>query len=146
MFPQYDYYGVTKYYVQIDWMVGNLPWLKFAYHSGESGHLKGIHRTQLLVAMLSNKGYTFLHLKGIKDKITQQFVATTPLEATELFGSFFGDCTEEDLHSFASTHHFLKSNSTEESYVEIIESYLKILRISKARIPLVLQDYENENS
>tara|TARA_R110000824_G_scaffold391862_1_gene589945 strand:- start:80 stop:940 length:861 start_codon:yes stop_codon:yes gene_type:complete len=146
MFPQYDHYGVTKYYVQIDWMIGNLPWLKFAYHSGESGQLKGIHRTQLLVAMLSNKGYTFLHLKGIKDKITQQFVATTPTEAAKLFSSAFGECVEEDLYSFISTHHFLKSHSTEKEYAEIIKSYLKILRISKAQIPFVLQNYENANS
>ena len=127
-------------------MIGNLPWLKFAYHSGESGQLKGIHRTQLLVAMLSNKGYTFLHLKGIKDKITQQFVATTPTEAAKLFSSAFGECVEEDLYSFISTHHFLKSHSTEKEYAEIIKSYLKILRISKAQIPFVLQNYENANS
>ena len=65
MFPQYDYYGQRESYVQIDWMIGSLPWLKFAYHSGESGTLKGMHRTQLMVAMLSNKGYTFNHLSLI---------------------------------------------------------------------------------
>ena len=146
MFPQYDYHGQTNHSVQIDWMIGSLPWLKFAYHSGESGSLKGMHRTQLLVAMLSNKGYTFMHINGIKDKETQYLVATTPKEATELFSVFFGDCIEDDLCSFISTHHFLKTYSNTEEYKKIIKTYLKILKTSKAEIPMILKDYENVNA
>ena len=146
MFPQYDHYGVTKYYVQIDWMIGNLPWLKFAYHSGESGQLKGIHRTQLLVAMLSNKGYTFLHLKGIKDKQTQEFVATTPEDAVELFNVLFGKFARDDLHNFLSIHYYLKQYSSKEEYKSIIKSYLQILKTSRAKMPMILQDFENENT
>ena len=48
MFPQYDRFGQTKENVQIDWMVGDLPWLQFAYHSGESGNLKGMHRLEIM--------------------------------------------------------------------------------------------------
>jgi hypothetical protein len=138
MFPQYDYYGQTKQYVQIDWMIGNLPWLKFAYHSGESGTLKGLHRTQLMVAMLSNKGFTFSHLHGIKNKQTQEFVATSPDEAIALFSQLFGKFTRDDFHNFMSIHHFLKRYSSKEEYKEIIKSYLRILEISKAKVPIIL--------
>jgi hypothetical protein len=75
----------NKKYVQIDWMIGNLPWLKFSYHSGESGDLKGLHRTQLMVAMLSNKGYTFSHLHGIKNKKLKNLLLKLQEQAVELF-------------------------------------------------------------
>jgi len=146
MFPQYDYYGQRPHQVQVDWMVGDLPWLEFAYHSGESGDLKGMHRTQLMVAMLSNKGYTFIHLKGIKDKQTQEFMATTPKEAIELFSCLFGKFVRDDFHNFMSIHYYLKLYSSKEEYKEIIKSYLEILRISKAKIPIVLKGFEYENS
>jgi len=146
MFPQYDRFGQTKEYVQVDWMIGHLPWLQFAYHSGESGILKGMHRTQLMVAMLSNKGYTFLHLKGIKNKSTQKFVATTPEEAVSLFSDLFGDLATEDFYSFIRLHHFLKLYSSKEEYEKIIESYLKILKISNAIIPACLKGYLDETA
>lgn len=146
LFPQYDRFGQINEYVQVDWMVGNLPWLKFAYHSGESGNLKGLHRTQLMVAMLSNKGYTFSHLHGIKNKETQEFVATAPEEAVRLFSDLFGQLTAEDFHSFVRLHHFLEAYSSKEEYKEIIKSYLRILEISKAQIPNVFQEFKHENS
>lgn len=147
MFPQYDYYGQTKHCVQIDWMVGDLPWLKFAYHSGETGgHLKGLHRTQLMVAMLSTKGYTFIHLNGIKCKETQNMVANNPAEAIRLFNELFGDFVRDDFHDFITLHHFLKRYSPEQEYEEIIKSYLRILNISKAKIPAGLEVYLDENS
>jgi hypothetical protein len=146
MFPQYDYYGQKDTYVQIDWMVGDLSWLKFAYHSGESGSLKGLHRTQLMVAMLSNKGYTFSHLHGIKEKKTNKFVATTPEQAIDLFSSLFGKLNRDDFHNFLRLHHFLELYSSKEEYEEIIKSYLKILDLAKARKPMVLSGFENENS
>ena len=139
MFPQYDRFGFTKHYVQVDWMIGRLPWLAFAYHSGESGNLKGMHRTQLMVAMLSCKGYTFSHLHGIKNKETQDFVATSPDEAITLFSDLFGDFVRDDFHDFITLHHFLKRYSTPKEYRDIIKSYLKILKTSSATIPLDLQ-------
>ena len=142
MFPQHDYYGVTDRYVQIDWMIGSLPWLKFAYHSGESGDLKGLHRTQLMVAMLSNKGYTFSHLHGIKNKQTQKFVATTPDEAVGLFCSLFGNLEKDDFHNFLRLHHFLELYSSKEEYENIINSYIKILKLAKAKTPLALKQFE----
>jgi len=146
MFPQYDYYGQRPHCVQVDWMVGNLPWLKFAYHSGESGNLKGMHRTQLMVAMLSNKGHTFVHLKGIKEKESQKFTATTPEEAIVLFSNLYGNFTRDDFHNFITLHHFLKLYSSKQEYDEIIKSYLKILTTSRAKIPNILQKFHNENT
>ena len=147
MFPQYDYYGQTNHYVQIDWMVGNLPWLKFAYHSGETGgHLKGMHRTQLMVAMLSAKGYTFMHLNGIKNKETQEMISSTPEEAIGLFNELYGNLIRDDFHNFITLNHFLKRYSSKEEYEKIIKSYLKILKTSKAKIPVDLEEYLDEDS
>ena len=146
MFPQYDYYGIRESYVQIDWMIGDLSWLKFAYHSGETGSLKGLHRTQLMVAMLSSKGYTFSHLHGIKDKKTQKFVATNPAQAIDLFSNLFGRFEIDDFYSFVRLHHFLQLYSSKEEYEEIIKSYLNILDKSKAKTPLVLREFKYENS
>jgi hypothetical protein len=146
LFPQYDRFGQVNEYVQIDWMIGNLSWLKFAYHSGESGSLKGMHRTQLMVAMLSNKGYTFSHLHGIKNKKTQEFVAITPSQAVNLFSDLFGKFVRDDFHNFFSLHYFLKKYSPLGEYKEIIKSYLKILTTSKAKTPEVLEGFKHESS
>jgi hypothetical protein len=146
MFPQYDYYGIRESYVQIDWMIGNLPWLKFSYHSGESGSLKGLHRTQLMVAMLSYKGFTFSHLHGIKNKQTQVFVAKTPAEAVQLFSQLYGNFDADDFHNFLRIHHFLEKYCSEEEYGKIIRSYLKILDSAKAKTPVVLRRFKYENS
>ena len=48
--------------VQIDVNVGDVDWLEFAYYSSTyKGNVKGLHRTQLMLAMFANKGYTFSH-------------------------------------------------------------------------------------
>ncbi len=140
LFPQFDKYSQINKYVQIDWMVGDLQWLKFAYHSNESGGLKGLHRTQLIVAMASAKGYTFLHTKGIKEKFNHNFVAQTPEQAVALFSKLYGPMQMEQADTYNSLHEFLKNNSTPEEYTAAIHSYLRILRISKADIPLDLKD------
>lgn len=143
LFPQFDRYGQTKEFVQIDWMVGDVDWLTFAYHSGDHAPLKGLHRTQLLVAMASAKGYTFLHTKGIKNKYDNVFVATKPEEAISLFSQLYGEMNINDTINYHALHSYLKSNSTKEEYKAAIESYLRILRISRATIP---KDLEDENS
>jgi len=145
LFPQYDRLGRLNESVQIDWMVGNLPWLKFAYHSGEGGELKGMHRTQLMVAMLSHKGYTFMHLNGIKDKKTQEFVATTPEQATALFCKLYGKFEKDDFYSFFRLHTFLEKYSSPQEYEEVIKTYLHILKTSKAAVPYQLKGFADEN-
>jgi len=139
MFPQFDQYGQLSQYVQVDWMVGNLPWLKFAYHSAERGELKGMHRTQLLVATFATQGYTFLHTKGVKHKATNVFVATTPDEALDLLSGLFAPIEIEDTHTYENLHSFLERHTSKEDYSNIIKSYRRILTISKAKIPSNLE-------
>ena len=52
----------------------------------------------------------------------------------------------DDFHNFLRLHHFLELYSSKEEYEQIIKSYLKILDLAKARKPLVLNGFENENS
>ena len=143
LFPQFDQYGQINKFVQVDWMVGNIKWLKFAYYSNETTDLKGLHRTQLIVAMASAKDYTFIHTKGIKDKTNHNFVATTPEQAIDLFSKLYGPMEIKETNSYSSLHAYLKNNSTIEEYRKAIESYLRILKISNAIIP---KDLKNENS
>ena len=135
MVPQYDIYGQTKHYVQIDWMVGNIEWLRFAYHSAEKEGLKGMHRTQLLVAMFSSKGYTFLHNKGVKEKGASSYIVTTPIQALELISKLYGQVSNDDVDTYSKLHTYLKQNANKEDYQKVIESYKRILTISKAPIP-----------
>jgi len=146
MFPQYDSFGQMSECVQIDWMVGNLSWLRFAYHSAETGDLKGMHRTQLLVAMFSAKGYTFLHNKGVKEKGASAYIVTTPDQAVELISNLYGKVEERDIYKYTDLHSYLKRSATVEDYSKVIEIYKRILTISKAVIPLNLQDNISENS
>lgn len=145
LFSQYDYYGERNHGVQIDWMIGDLPWLKFAYHSSETGQMKGLHRTQLIVAMLSAKGYTFSHTTGIKDKDSNSFVATTPKEARDLLTKLYGSITPEDLENYKNLHSYLEYNSSPEDYKSAIQCYIRILTVSKARIPMNIRGLIDEN-
>ena len=71
-FPQYKKEGEkdSEKKVQIDLNVGDLEWLKFSYYSDKYSekNVKGLHRTQLIVALLANKDYTFYHNLGVKNK------------------------------------------------------------------------------
>ncbi len=110
MFPQYDNYGQINKYVQIDWMVGDLPWLKFAYHSGESGSLKGMHRTQLMVAMLSNKGYTFSALhRDKKKKLIKSLWQQHQRKQLPYLIKLFGTICRWIFIILLDSHHFLKN-------------------------------------
>jgi len=146
MFPQYDKLGQTSESVQIDWMVGNLSWLRFAYHSAETGSLKGLHRTQLLVAMFSAKGYTFLHSKGVKEKGANSYVVTTPEQALDLISNLYGKVDETEIYKYTDLHSYLQRSATAEDYSKVIETYKRILMVSKAEVPLNLRDDVSENT
>jgi len=140
LFPQFDRYGQINKYVQIDWMVGDIRWLKFSYHSNETTGLKGLHRTQFIVAMAAAKGYTFIHTKGIKNKTTHEFVAHTPEQAVSLFSDLYGPLDLATTNKYSSLHSYLKNNSTKEEYEAVIKTYLNILSTTKAIIPKDLKD------
>ena len=129
--------------VQIDINVGDIDWLKFAYYSSVySGNVKGLHRTQLLVALFKNKGYIFSHNYGVKNKDTQEVEAKTPTQAIELLNKLYGaDFSNEILENYFSIIESLKKNLSEQDLNRVYDIYLKILDSTRADIPEDLQDY-----
>ena len=129
--------------VQIDINVGDIDWLKFAYYSSVySGNVKGLHRTQLLVALFKNKGYIFSHNYGVKNKDTQEVEAKTPTQAIELLNKLYGaDFSNEILENYFSIIEALKKNLSEQDLNRVYDIYLKILDSTRADIPEDLQDY-----
>ena len=94
-FPQFNEAGEQQEIgIQIDWMVGNLEWLTFSYFSDvvpkDEEYIKGLHRTQLLLALFLVKDHSFGHTSGVTDKATGEIVASTPKEARKLLGSLYG--------------------------------------------------------
>lgn len=142
--PQYSEAGEQlDRNVQIDINVGDVDWLKFAYYSSVySGNVKGLHRTQLLVALFANKGYIFSHNYGVKNRDTQEVEAKTPSEAIELLNKLYkADFTPEILENYFSVMEALKSNLSEQDLNRVYDIYLKILDSTRADIPEDLQDY-----
>ena len=129
--------------VQIDINVGDIDWLKFAYYSSVySGNVKGLHRTQLLVALFANKGYIFSHNYGVKNRDTQEIEAKSPTEAIELLNKLYkADFTSEILENYFSVMEALKNNLSEQDLNKVYDIYLKILDSTRADIPEDLQDY-----
>ncbi len=146
--PQYSEAGEQlDKNVQIDINVGDVDWLKFAYYSSVyAGNVKGLHRTQLLVALFANKGYIFSHNYGVKNKDTQEVEASTPAQAIELLNKLYKtDFTSEILENYFSVMDALKSSLSEQDLNRVYDIYLKILDSTRADIPEDLQDYWIKN-
>ena len=135
-FPQYDIDGQpTGDYIQIDWMVGDIDWLRWAYYShGEEG-LKGLHRTQLIVACFSSFGMTFNHFSGIKTKGGTEWEITSPSEAIDQLSQKFGDLTIKQTETFRDLHSWLLENASKDDYVDVATRYSKIIKLAKAELP-----------
>ena len=73
-------------------------------------------------------------------------ISSTPEEAIGLFNELYGNLIRDDFHNFITLNHFLKRYSSKEEYEKIIKSYLKILKTSKAKIPVDLEEYLDEDS
>lgn len=133
--------------VQLDLMVGNQKWLAFSYYSDVyAGNVKGLHRTQLLLAAYAHKGYTFVHGSGIKNKETNEVVANTPEEAVQLLNDIYGfNITPDILQNYFKFRPYLEENIPTEDYNGIIDRFLKILDSTRADIPDDLQQYWVEN-
>jgi len=143
-FPQYDEQGnKTEMYVQIDVNVGNVDWLSFAYHSAVyKGNVKGLHRTQLLVALFSYKGYTFSHNYGVKNKETQEIVANSPDQAIELLNELYGmELTPKSIGDYFTLMKEMKRKIPSVDLHAVFDSYLKILDSTRADVPEELQQY-----
>lgn len=141
-FPQYNSSGKTDKLVQVDLMIGSLDWLKFSYYSDSYGKgISGLHRTQFLVALFLNKGYTFSHNMGIKDKETGKFVVKTPKEAVQLLNRLYGtDFTEDVLANYWKLQKFIHDNLNEDEIDKIKGIYLKLLDKIRTDIPEDLRD------
>lgn len=148
-FPQVTKYGEQLgHYVQIDLNFGDADWLKFTYYSNETDpntNIKGLHRTQLILHMFSYKGYTMSHNYGIKDKATQEIVATTPAEAIKILNDLYKlDLTEEKLNTYKKVKEAVDSLNNEVK-TGIYNMYLKTLDSTRCDIPHDLQNYWWDN-
>lgn len=136
-FEQHDDNGPTGEFVQIDWMVGDIDWLRWSYYShGEQG-LKGLHRTQFLVALFSEIGYTFSHFSGIKEKKTSEWTITSPEDALQLLSEHYGMVTHSQTQTFAQLHSWLLKSKAS-LYSAVVTRYKEILRVQKESVPNVL--------
>ena len=143
-FPQFDENNEeVGDNVQIDVNVGDIDWLEFAYYSSTyKGIVKGLHRTQLMLAMFANKGYTFSHNYGVKDKETQEIVANNPKQAIELLNREYNiDLDLSTLSDYFKLIEILRTNLSREELEGILNRYIKILDYTRVDIPEDLQDY-----
>lgn len=144
-FPQYDEEGNSlEIGVQIDWMVGNLEWLKFSYFSGEypeNSNVKGLHRTQLLLSMLQAIGLSFNHVSGVTDKETGKVVARNSDQVRKLLDKRAGiSISQNEMEDYYDLHDALKNQASKEIYDTAIDIYFKILDRTRADIPDNLQN------
>jgi len=145
---QYDEFGdETNKTVQIDINVGNPKWLKFSYYSSTyKGNVKGLHRTQLLVALFDYKGKMFKHAQGVLDRETREVEAKTPEEVLELINKLYNiNLTQNTLDDYFKLIDYLKKNLSQDDLYGIYDKYLKILDSTRADIPEDLQQYWIEN-
>ena len=146
-FPQYDPSGTQlDKHVQIDINVGDLDWLKFSYFSkGYSGNIKGLHRTQLLVALFTNKGLSFNHNQGVKDK-QGNILAKNPQQVLDLLNKIYNiDISQDIIYDYSELMDYLQSHLSETQLHSIYDIYLKILDSTRADIPQHLQSYWIKN-
>ena len=146
-FPQFDSSGnELDKHVQIDINVGDLDWLKFSYYSkGYTGNIKGLHRTQLLVALFKNKDLIFNHNLGVKDK-EGNVLAKNPQQVLDLLNKTYGtEISEDILYDYSELMDYLQANLSGTELNSIYDIYLKILDSTRADIPQHLQDYWVKN-
>lgn len=144
-FPQYGPNGeLLNKNVQIDINIGNVDLLKFAYYSDsypEGDKVKGLHRTQLIVSLFKNKGLTFSHNVGVKDKETGKVVADTPKKIVALLNELYNfEITEEIMSNFYKFQEFLEKNLSKEDLDKVYGTYLRILDHTRCDIPRTLEN------
>jgi hypothetical protein len=162
LFPQISDSGEQQDIgIQIDWMLGNLDWLTFAYFSDapskDQEMLKGLHRTQLILSLLGVKGYSFQHAKGIYRKGTKEKVVSSPQEALELIEKIYeAPISTEEMRNFNSLYNWIEANLSESDKTEVFRYYLKILDRTRGNkdpvtgeqcghIPVELEDFWRQN-
>ena len=117
--------------VQIDWMVGNIDWLTFSYFSDAPSDdeplLKGLHRTQLIHALILAKNHSFSHTDGVTNKKTGETVAFSKEEILDLLGELYRNTvTLEDTLNFNTLYDWMKGLD-ESDRNQALRAYLIIL-------------------
>lgn len=145
MFPQLDPAGKpVGTGVQIDWMVGNLAWLRFSYYSAarpEGSNVKGLHRTQLMLAAFQVADLSFNHISGVKDKSTGQVIAQDPDQALTILSKRLGfKLSQSDAEDYYKLNKILKAKMKPADYDRLLDIYFKILDSTRADIPDDLQE------
>jgi len=150
-FPQYNEkgYKIGKG-VQIDINIGDLNWLRFSYHSETyESNVKGLHRTQLMVALFANKKRTFRHGTGVVNIQTGEYEAVSPENAIDLLNKLYNFKTnkldKDIIGNFFKLHTFLIKNLSIQELHNIYDIYLRILDSTRTDIPEDLQSYWIEN-
>lgn len=133
--------------VQIDVNIGAPEWLAFSYYSEPyQGNVKGLHRTQLLVALSVNKGKVFRHELGVLDKETRELLAQHPEQFRDLLSQLYNLPFDLDtMNNFHKLHDFIKRRLSPNDYTNTIDIYLRILDSTRTDIPDELVDYWTKN-
>ena len=144
LFPQYNPDGTqVGIGVQIDWMVGDIEWIKFSYYSSSypvGSNVKGLHRTQLMLAAFQVANLSFNHTSGVKDKDTGLIIATTPEEAlVELNSRLKTHITISDAAEYYKLQSILEDELRADRYSLMLDTYFKILESTRCDIPDNLQ-------
>ena len=125
--------------VQIDWMVGDLKWLQFSYFSAAYpawSNVKGLHRTQLMLAAFQVANMSFNHGSGVKDKSTGKIIAIEPNQALEVLSSALGfKILQHITEDYYKLHDILKTNMKTTDYNMLVNVYFKILDSTRTDIP-----------
>jgi hypothetical protein len=145
LFPQFNSAGENLGAgVQIDWMIGDLNWLKFSYHSAaypKGSNVKGLHRTQLMLSAFQVAHLSFNHVTGVKDKETGEVIASDPDQALQVLGERLGfKITQADAEDYYKLNKLFKAKMRPADYDTMINIYFKILDSTRADIPDDLQD------
>jgi hypothetical protein len=139
--PQGEHLGIG---VQIDWMIGDIEWLEFSYHSAaypEQSNVKGLHRTQLMLAAFQVAGLSFSHIGGVKDKDTGEVIARNPAQALGILSKRLGfNIKPTDAEDYYKLHALLKAKMQPADYNTLLNIYFKILDSTRADIPDDMQD------
>ena len=140
LFPQYSEKGTpTGDGVQIDWMAGDIEWLKFSYYSSaypEDSNVKGLHRTQLMLSAFQVAGLSFGHVDGVKDKETREVLATTPVEALTVLSERLGfTVTHQDAENYYTLYTLLAEKLDPDQKHRLLCTYFKILDSTRVDIP-----------
>lgn len=144
LYPQFDVHGrPLGTGVQIDWMVGDLDWLRFSYYSAAyaaDSNVKGLHRTQLMLAAFQVADLSFNHVSGVKDKHTGQVVANKPGSALTILGNRLGfEISQSVTEDYYQLHLLFQTKMRSSDYDQMIDTYFKILDSTRADIPDNLQ-------